>query len=86
MRVTVEALPGDSASALSFTWLAGSRSDGRCPGTSRAQREARATGRRAADVADKRAMAEGDTYGAGAVYRLRVDLVEKTPVDRERCP
>ena len=37
-------------------------------------------------VADKRAMTEGDTYGAGAVYRVRVDLVEKTPVDLGALP
>jgi hypothetical protein len=37
-------------------------------------------------IADKRAVAKGDAFGAGSVYRVRVDFIEKTPVDPGPLP
>ena len=37
-------------------------------------------------VQDKRNTTRGDKFGAGAIYRVRFDLVEKTPVDPGPLP
>ena len=89
MRITVEALPGAELQPQ-LTWFGGGLgSIWPLPGDpSRAHQEVLVTtaSNLQLTVTDKRAQAKGDTYGVGAVYRLRVDLVEKTPVNPGPLP
>jgi len=89
MRITVEALPGAELQPQ-LTWYGGGLGAiWPLPGDlSRAHQEVLVTqaSNLQLTVTDKRAQAKGDTYGVGAVYRLRVDLVEKTPVDPGPLP
>ena len=89
MHITVEALPGAELQPQ-LTWYGGgSGAIWPLPGDpSRAHQEVLVTQASLLQltVTDKRAQAKGDTYGVGAVYRLRVDLVEKTPVDPGPLP
>ncbi len=90
VRVTIETVSGDFVpyGHFSFNGGLGSGAMDALPGEpGKARRELMwSGGSLELYVADKRAMTEGDTHGAGAVYRVRFDLVEKTPVDLGALP
>ena len=90
VRVTIETVSGDFVpyGHFHFNGGLGSGAMDALPGEpGKARRELMwSGGSLELYVADKRATTEGDTHGAGAVYRVRFDLVEKTPVDLGALP
>jgi hypothetical protein len=90
VRMTIETLSGDFQPLGWYSFgggLGGGAADGVAGQLGTVRRELMwSGGALELMVLDGRAMTEGDTDGAGAVYRVRFDVVEKTPVDLGALP